>query len=159
MTDSMPAKIRSATVVLKVFIIWLTAATIILGCGKKGPPEPPSGNKPPQVRDLGYSITGNTIKLSWTIPEVTENAKSAIAGFLIYRHQQPAYERECPGCPVSFKQVGDVPAHRAGSGESAAAPLVFTQTIELGYRYKYKVKAYDDRGIGSRDSNIVQFLF
>jgi hypothetical protein len=140
-------------------MLWVFVAVVIGGCGKKGPPEPPSGNKPPAVRDLGYSITENTIKLSWTIPETTEKAKSAVAGFLIYRYQQPAYERECPGCPVNFQQVGDVPARRAKSDNSAAPPLVFSQTIEIGYRYIYKVNAYDDRGIGSRDSNLVQFMF
>ena len=137
-------------------MIWLAAAIIILGCGKKGPPEPPSGNKPAQVRDLGYSISENTIKLSWTIPETTEKAKSPVVGFLIFRFQQSAHERECPNCPVIFKQVGDVPARSVGPG---LAPRVFSQTIEPGYRYIYKVKAYDDGGVASRDSNFVQFLF
>ena len=105
--------------------------------------------------DLGYSVTGNTIKLSWTIPQTSEKAKSPVAGFLIFRYQQPAHERECSNCPLIFKQVGDVPAR----GQPGVTSLVFTQTIELGYRYIYKVKAYENGGIPSRDSNFVQFLF
>ena len=138
-------------------MLWLAVTMMIGGCGKKAPPEPPSGNKPPQVRDLAYSITGNTIKLSWTVPETTVKAKTTVSGFLIYRYQQPTIQRECPNCPVIFKQIGDVPAR--GAGQASLQPLIFTQTIEPGYRYIFKVKAYDDRGIGSRDSNFVEFMF
>jgi len=107
--------------------------------------------------NLAYSVTGNTIKLSWTIPQTTEKAKSPVAGFLIFQFQQAAHEKECPNCPVIFKRVGDVPAR--GAGQPGTAALVFTQTIQPGYRYIYKVKAYDDEGIASRDSNFVEFLF
>ena len=157
MINYSPGKIKPATAIALMVMGWLAAAIIIGGCGKKGPPEPPSGNKPPRVRNLAYSMTDKTIKLSWTIPQTTEKAKSPVAGFLIYRFQQSSHERECTGCPVIFKKVGDVPADSAG--QSGLAPLIFTQTIELGYRYIYKVKAYDGRGIGSRDSNFVQFIF
>jgi predicted small lipoprotein YifL len=150
-----PAKKKAATAIALMAMIWLAATIIIGGCGKKGPPEPPSGNKPPPVRDLAYSVTEKTIKLSWTIPKTTEKAKSPVAGFLIYQFQQSAHEKECPSCPVIFKVVGDVPAR----GQPGVTPLVYTQTIELGYRYIYKVKAYDVGGVGSKDSNFVRFLF
>jgi hypothetical protein len=154
-----PVKLKPSPAIVMLVMIWLTAAITMGGCGKKGPPEPPSGNRPPAVVNLAYSITGTTIKLSWTIPQTTDKAKSPVAGFLIFRYQQPAHERECPNCPVIFKQVGDVPTRRAGSGQPGLAPLVFSQTIAPGYRYIYKVKAYDDEGIASRDSNFVQFIF
>ncbi len=155
MINDPSAKIKAATTIILMAMIWLAVVIIIGGCGKKGPPEPPSGNKPPPVRDLRYSITENTIKLSWTIPQTTEKAKTPVAGFLIYRYQQSSHERECNNCPVIFKEVGDVPAR----GQPGVASLVYTQTIELGYRYIYKVKAYDNGGVGGKDSNFVQFLF
>jgi hypothetical protein len=142
-----------------MLMVGLLAVISIPSCGKKAPPEPPSGNKPPQVTDLRYSLAENTIKLSWSVPQTTAKAKRAAAGFLVYRYQQPAHERECPNCPVIFKRIGDVPARSAGRGQSGLAPLVFSQTIEPGYRYIYKVKAYDDEGVGSRDSNFVEFIF
>ena len=136
-------------------MIGLAVAFATGGCGKKGPPKPPSGNNPPSVRDLAYSVTGKTIKLSWTIPQTTDKAKSAVVGFLIFQYQQPAHERECVNCPVIFRQVGDVPAR----GQPGVTPLVFTQTIAPGYRYIYKVKTYDSEGLSGKDSNFVQFLF
>ena len=152
----LPAKLRSVSTMALALTIWL-AAMIWWGCGKKGPPVPPSGNKPPAVKDLRYSISENTIKLSWTNPKTTEKAKSPAAGFLIYRYQQPVVERECPNCPVIFKKIGDVPA--GGAGRNGLQPLIFTQSLEPGYRYIYKVKAYDDEGLGSRDSNYVDFEY
>ena len=137
--------------------MFFLAGMMMGGCGKKGPPEPPSGNQPPQVMDLAYSITKNTIKLSWTIPQTTDRAKTPVTGFLIYQYKQPASQRECPNCPVIFKQIGDVPAR--GASQTSSQPLIFTQTIEPGYRYIFKVKAYDNRGIGSRDSNFIEFMF
>lgn len=125
----------------------------------KGPPEPPTGEKPPEVKDLSYSIAGNTITLSWSLPPTTEKAKNPVAGFFIYEFQQSAHERECPNCPVIFKKIGEVPVRGAGRGKSGAQPIVFVQTIEPGYRYIFKVKAYDKEGFASRDSNFVEFLF
>lgn len=159
MIDKPHIKLRFTTTAVLAALICLAAAVFVGGCGKKGPPEPPSGNKPPRVRDLAYSVTGQTVKLSWSIPITTEKARSAVAGFLIYRFQQSAHERECPNCPVIFKEVGDVPARSAGSGQTGTALLVFTQNIEPGYRYIYKVKSYDAGGIPSKDSNFVEFIF
>ena len=90
------------------------------------------------------------------MPATTAKAQSPVAGFLIYQNQQPAYEEECPSCPVIFKQIGDVPIPQAGPGTQ---PLVYQQSLEPGYRYIFKVRAYDDDGLAGRDSNLVQFNF
>ena len=159
MINHPPVKIKPASVSALTVMLWLAAAMIMGGCGAKGPPQPPSGNRPPQVSDLRYSISDNILKLSWTVPKTTENAKSPVTGFLIFRFQQPVYERECSNCPIIFKQVGEVATRRAGSDQAGLAPVVFTQTLEPGYRYLYKVKAHGDGDTASRDSNFVQFVF
>jgi hypothetical protein len=142
-----------------VALTMLTSLFFSGACGKKAPPEPPSGNKPPPVRDLAYSITGNTIKLNWSVPQTTVRAKKEVAGFLIYQYQQSTAERECPSCPLIFRQVGDVPASGIEKDPLAPRSIIFTHTLEDGYRYVYKVKAYDNRGIGSRDSNLIEFTY
>ena len=81
---------------------WLTSAFMLSGCGNKALPEPPSGNRPPKVVDLGYSIDENTIKLSWTIPKTSDNAKSPVTGFLIYRSKQSSVDADCENCPIYF---------------------------------------------------------
>ncbi len=140
-------------------LIGLTASVMMWGCGKKGPPEPPTGSRPPRVRDLGYGISQNTIKLSWTISQPDEKAQLPIRGFLIFRSQQSLIERECPNCPKLFKTIGDVPVRGPGPGQPGETPITFTETIEPGYRYIYKVNGYSVDGIRSRDSNFVEFAF
>jgi hypothetical protein len=152
-SKGLPAMIAMA------FLIGMTAVAMMWGCGKKGPPEPPTGSRPPRVRDLGYSISNNSIKLSWTIPQPDEEAQLPIAGFLIFRSQQSVVERECPNCPIRFKHIGDVPVRRPGPGQPGKPLITFIETIEPGYRYIYKVNGYSADGIGSKNSNFVEFTF
>ena len=137
---------------------WMTSTFMLSGCGKKASPKPPSGNRPPKVTDLGYSISANTIKLSWTIPKTSDKAKSPATGFLIYRSKQSSAEDNCPNCPIYFLKIGDV-LIRGGVSEKPDPSVVFTQTIEPGYRYIYKVKAYDDDGVAGKDSNLIDFRY
>jgi predicted small lipoprotein YifL len=134
----------------------LAIICLVLSCGKKGPPEPPTGDKPPAVSDLGYRISATTIKLSWTVPPTTEKATSPVAGFLIYRNQESLALEECANCPVIFKPVGDVPSPRA---EALDRPVVYTQELAPGYRYIFKVRAYDEDGMPGGDSNFVRFNY
>lgn len=134
----------------------LATAVFMGGCGKKGSPEPPTGSRPPRVKDLGYGLSQNTIKLSWSVPQPDDKAQLPITGFLIYRAQEPLSQTECPNCPVMFKSVGDVPVRGAGPGQP---PITFAETIESGYRYTYKVHGYSDVGVRSRSSNFVEFRF
>ena len=156
MIDNPTATLKPARAIVLMGIIWLTAVAGVASCGKKGPPEPPKGNRPPRVRDLGYSTDKNSIKLTWTVPQTTAKAKNKAAGFLIFQSKQTAEDRECLSCPIKFTQIGDIPAGTAGAG---LTPLVFTNDLEPGYRYIFKVKTYDDEGLVSRDSNYVDFLF
>jgi rRNA maturation protein Nop10 len=137
---------------------WMTSTFMLSGCGKKASPKPPSGNRPPKVTDLGYSISANTIKLSWTIPKTSDKAKSPATGFLIYRSKQSSAEDDCPNCPIYFLKIEDVPVRGGVSGKPEPS-VVFDQDIEPGYRYIYKVKAYDDDGVVGRDSNVIDFSY
>ena len=143
------AALASVSILVTVSMIW--------GCGKKGPPVPPTGSIPPRVTDLGHSISDNTLELSWTTPQPDETARLPITGFLIYRSQQSLLEAACPNCPIVYRQVGDVPAMGGGSGRSGQKPIIFTQTLETGYRYIYKVHGYSSDGIRSSASNLVEF--
>ena len=152
-------KVSLAAKMALAVLILVTPAVMMWGCGKKGSPEPPTGSRPPRVGDLRYGVSNNTVKLSWTVPETDEKAQLPITGFLIYRFQQSLAERECPNCPIIFKLIGDVPVRSPGSGQSVPPLIMFTQTIEPGYRYTYKVNGYSEGGIRSRNSNFAQFTF
>ena len=147
-----------ATPVLIAYI-WTIPVVMLIGCGKKGMPEPPSADKPPAVRDLGYSIRDNTIKLSWTVPQPDNTAKSSVTGFLVFRSKQMLIEDDCPNCPIRFLKIGELPAEGIGSGQTEPATVFFTQKIERGYRYIYKIRTYDDDGVAGKDSNHLNFVY
>jgi hypothetical protein len=137
---------------------WMVSAFMLSGCGKKALPEPPSGNRPPKVIDLAYSISENTIKLGWTIPKTSDKAKSPVAGFLIYRSKQSSVEADCPNCPIQFLEIGDILVRSEISGKPEPS-VTFVQALEPGYRYIYKVKAYDDDGVAGKDYNLIDFTY
>ena len=145
--------------VLAAVIMWTIPLLLVGGCGKKGPPVPPTGDRPPQVLDLSYSISKNTIKLIWTIPRTNDKAKSPVTGFLIYRAKQNTIEADCVNCPIRFIEIGDVPVRGAGPGQAETSRMVFTQTIDPGFRYIYMVRSYDDDDVAGRDSKRVEFNF
>ena len=151
---------KVSILVLLTFVCatWMASIFMLAGCGKKARPKPPDVNRPPKVIDLGYSISEDTIKLSWTIPKTSDKAKSQVTGFLIYRSKQSSDEVDCENCPIQFLKIGDVLARGDVSGWPESS-LVFVQTIEPGYRYIYKVKAYDDEGVAGQDSNLIDFTY
>ena len=152
-------KINIAAKIALVGLMVLAGVSVLWGCGKKGPPKPPTVSKPPGVVDLVYRISGNALELSWSIPAQNEEARLPITGFLIYRSRQSVLEEACPDCPIRFKIIGDVPVRGAGSGQIGESAITFTETIETGYRYVYKVHGYSRNGIRSETSNLVEFTF
>ena len=136
----------------------IIAASMLSGCGRKSLPKPPRESSPPQVTDLGYSISENSVKLSWSIPETSDKYESPATGFLIYRSKQSASEANCTNCPITFTKIEDVPVRSGVSGRPESS-VVFAETIEPGYRYIYKIKAYDDNGAAGKDSNLIDFTY
>lgn len=150
---SIPATIALAGLMVMAGVI------VLWSCGKKGPPKPPTGSKPASVDDLAYRISGNTLELSWRIPAPNEEARLPVTGFLIYRSQQSVLEEACLDCPIRFKITGDVPVRGSRSGQIGEPAVTFSETLQTGYRYIYKVHGYSRDGIRSETSNLVEFTF
>ncbi len=148
----------SATIVL-VGLIVMAGVFTSGGCGKKGLPEPPTGSRPPRVVNLAYSISGNTLELSWHVPATDPAARLPVTGFLIYRSQRSLSENACPNCPMLFKIIGDVPVREAGAGRDGKPAISFAETLDPGYRYIYKVHGYSKDGLRSKPSNVVEFSY
>jgi len=134
--------------VVSFVIILIVAAH---GCGVKGPPSVPGYTEPPVVRDLSYQVTGDTLVLSWTLPEASgsQNAKINRAG--VYRLKQPMGKRDCPDCPQLFERVANLAA-RSGS-------MTYTDRITPGFQYYYKIILTDGANRSGGDSNIVHTIY
>jgi hypothetical protein len=126
------------------------------GCGKKGPPVPPSQKPVPAVSDLKYSIDGDTLTLTWTIPKEIEKGTTVSDGFIVYRYKRPISDSPCKNCPKLFKRVSDITNDSPGYENKN---IEYREEIEKGFVYTYKVVLYTKSGAQSRDSNYIDFNF
>jgi len=140
------------------FSILITFVLLVLGCGKKAPPVPPREKKPPAVNDLSTSIDGDTLKLTWAIPKEKGRIISDLSGFIVYRSKMLLSDSDCKVCPAPFKRVADIPIEAKGSKYMKKGNSTYTETLEKGYRYVYKVIVYR-KGITSSDSNYVNLIY
>lgn len=146
---------------MKSLVSILIAVVFLLpGCGKKGPPAPPQQKPVPAVSDLKYSIDGNILTLTWTIPKEKEKAKTALNGFIVYRSKRPISDSPCKNCPKLFQKMSDIPADitNAATGNENKN-IEYREEIEKGFVYTYKVVLYTKSGAQSRDSNYINFNF
>ena len=142
-----------------VQILIIVAFSIFLsGCGKKAPPNPPRQEKPPIVDDLSHSLDGNKLQLTWTIPEVKEKVKSGLCGFYVFRFKKSVSESDCKNCPKMFKQIVDIPL-KNNLKNSGKDSLKYTEALENGNRYIYKVVVYTNNGMTGGDSNQIDFVY
>ncbi len=143
-----------------VQILIIVAFSIFLsGCGKKAPPKPPRQEKPPVVDDLSYSLDGDNLKLTWTIPEVKRKVKSGLGGFYVFRSKKSVSvsEPDCKNCTKIFKRVADISLEHIGN--SGKDSIKYAEVLEQGYRYIYKVVVYTTNGVMGEDSNVVDFTY
>lgn len=133
----------------------IAIALLLPGCGRKAPPSPPSREIPPPVTDLSWEISRKTLTLSWSIPRVKSSIR--LAGFKIYRSQKRLPDSDCPDCPGIFKPVADVLVENPAEQDQGTERKFYTEDLEAGSRYEYKVIGYTEKGVSSPDSNIVNF--
>ncbi len=105
----------------------------------------------PAVTDLGVNVDGDILTLMWSIPQTDGKPAPGVAGFIVYRSKTMLTDA-CQKCPNLFRQVADIVV---GSKQSRKKPLVYTETIESGYEYRYKVTAYTRKRFMGQESNLV----
>jgi hypothetical protein len=140
------------------FSILIIFVLLVLGCGKKAPPVPPRQKKPPAVNDLRASIDGDILKLTWTIPREKGTIMPSLSGFIVYRSKMLLSGSDCKNCPVPFKRVADIPIEAKDPEYMKKGNSTYTETVEKGYRYVYKVIVYK-KGVTSSDSNYVDLIY
>jgi predicted small lipoprotein YifL len=146
---------------LKNLVPMLIAVVFLLpGCGKKGPPIPPRQKPVPAVSDLKYSIDGDILTLTWTIPREKEKEKTAFNGFIVYRSKKPISDSPCKNCPKLFQKVSDIPVDITNDTPGYENKNIeYREEIEKGFVYTYKVVLYTKSGVSGSDSNYVDFNY
>ena len=150
-----------ANLVFGLRLVILSALLVGLqtGCGKKGPPVPPRRYRPPAVTDLSYQMDGQTLTLSWTVPETRDGDAAAPVGCFVYTAKQPLVNTACPDCSEPFSPVADLQIQKDASGNILKRTMTYTGVLTQGFIYTYKIACYArDGGLGA-DSNIVNFSY
>jgi len=130
------------------------------GCGVKGPPVAHRLAPPTAVNDLIRQMQEDTLKLTWTIPKHKEKIHPDLEGFFVYRSQKPLSEYECTDCPLKFILIADIGKKALkSSAKLTKGRMTYSETLVKGYRYIYKVVAYNDNGSRFGDSNLVTFHY
>ena len=106
----------------------------------------------PCVSMINKTIVGeNTLLLTWTLPDKKKESKN-INGFFVYRSKVLLSESECENCPVLFEKIADI-------ANKNQKEFKYTENLDKGYKYIYKITAYDKKGILGKDSNLVEFIY
>jgi hypothetical protein len=140
-----------------LLVLFACLSLVLLGCGKKSLPRPPRRPLPPAVQDLSHSIQGDIVELKWTLPVSAKGSVSEPAMFKVLRAALTKEDIECKKCPIRFEPVAEIPILQKESGTSGLRSFSFTEAIESGYLYIYKVVAFDEYGNGGKDSNRIEF--
>ena len=144
---------------MAALVLVLAGSSLLwIGCGKKGPPRPPRQPLPLAVKDLDYVVHNNIVKLSWTVPGKEESRSAAPpAAVKVFRSRMSAEDASCENCPIRFAVSADIPVYKQRSDKSKPIRMSYSEFVETGYHYVYKVTVFDENGIGGKDSNIVRF--
>ena len=68
-------------------------------------------------------------------------------------------DTNCRNCPVFFEPVAVIPLDQIGSHTSGEKVAGYTDTLEKGYRYHYKVRVNPVKGAAGKDSNTIVFQY
>jgi len=142
-----------------VFSILAALTFLLSGCGRKAPPVPPGRIPPPIVNDLSRQMEENTLKLTWSIPKHEGKRPRKLKGVRVYRSKEPVSEAACPDCPKQFKRVADIPiVEWNDTAGKKKAVMTYSESLEKGYRFIYKVAVYNRDGNTGGDSNTVDLI-
>jgi hypothetical protein len=134
---------------INLLIAAMLLGLCVLGCGKKEMPSAPRQVPPQPVTDLHVRLTGNQVELIWSFSKALSGSQS-VKGFGVFRASESVSE-SCSNCPFLFQRVADIPFLE---GQDGASVMTYRDTLEKGYRYRYKVICYST-GLSSKDSNVV----
>ena len=140
------------------FLTLISVAFLFFGCGRKGPPVPSLQAQPPVINDLTSSVEDDLLQLTWSIPG-DEKKRPGVSGFVVLRSKKSVSEPACENCPILFQRVADIPIQAESATDLEKVVTVYTETLEKGFRYTYKVTVYTVTGVHGPDSNVVSFTY
>lgn len=137
-------------------LIVLAVLVLLVGCGRKGPPMPPSVVIPPPIRDLKAEIVGYRVQLTWSIPARDGVAMEGIKGFRVFWYRVHRSTPPCPGCPLPFEEIQEIKMSNPSPASIGDGRVVYTVSFDPEFWHAFKVVVIHKSGGVSDDSNIVR---
>ena len=139
----------------KLFILALLAATVGLGCGKKGEPRAPELATPKTITNLAARSGPNSIILSWNRPTeyVDGTSLKDLASFVIFRKE---VSQSCPDCPVPYRQLTTVYVEDRDKFAQQKQYRYDDQEVRPKAIYRYRVSSQLLDGSLSAPSNEIE---
>ncbi|MCW8800277.1 MAG: hypothetical protein OQK71_05060 [Desulfobacter sp.] len=139
-------------VLLGLFFVLLGAGILFMapGCGKKGPPVPPTKDAdiPAAPTGLKYTLKDRDLTLSWTCASLQNQEQGpTVEGFEVFMATKPL--AGCQGCPFIFKSLGVVSMPRKS----------FVYTLDQDLHYYFRVQTLGRDNIKSKVSDTLYIEF
>ncbi|WP_319574507.1 hypothetical protein [uncultured Desulfobacter sp.] len=139
-------------VLLGLFFVLLGAGILFMapGCGKKGPPVPPTKDAdiPAAPTGLKYTLKDRDLTLSWTCASLQNQEQGpTVEGFEVFMATKPL--ASCQGCPFIFKSLGVVSMPRKS----------FVYTLDQDLHYYFRVQTLGRDNIKSKVSDTLYIEF
>jgi predicted small lipoprotein YifL len=133
---------------MRIAAVVALLAVALIGCGKKGPPRPPTGQLPPSaVTEIKFQVTGAQLELTWTAIGGSHKKDVDPAGFVVYQ-AKISEKTGCRECPLKFAKVADVPLkNKKALKKEGRIQMRYTETLKPGYAYAYKIAGYSASGV------------
>ena len=120
---------------LTLATILLLLATLLAGCGKKGPVRPKLATLPPPPAVMELHQQGESLLLSWEVPQASED----LAGFSIRRLAYDAADA-CPTCREPQDEVARLDLGNPAPGQRIGQRIYWRDAaVSPGSGYRYAV--------------------
>ena len=146
MGDPIPNRLSQTPMRVAVAVTLLAVA--LIGCGKKGPPRPPTRNlPPPAVKEIDFQVMDMQLELSWTATAGKKKTTVDPAGFFIYQ-AKVSEKTGCLECPLKFLKIADVRLKdKEKLKKEGRLQMRYTERLEPDYVYAYKIAGYAASGV------------
>lgn len=133
---------------LRLLLVAILAAMVMIGCGVKSSPIPPSQTHPEAVNDLSAESVSGGVRLSWSRPMSYTSGRtlSDLAGFRLMRAAGPG----------PFHEVAELPVTDQERFRKVRRFSYVDRSAQMGHTYLYIIIAETSDGYRSDPSNVAK---
>ena len=135
----------------------LLLAGLLGACGVKTNPVPPHIAPPPAVNGLAGVLDQGWANLTWRMPAEESQGTATVSGFRVMRSKAAILDKPCENCTARFIVVKEIPIYPEIARLPDGQEMSYSEKLDPGFNYRFKVVTYSENGVEGGDSNDVVF--